>query len=115
MQGYMVSLISRFEGVWISMIHLADFIVKRRKIFALFFLAMILFSVVSISWVNAENDITVSLPETFAAKQGLAVMDEEFVTYASASVMLKDVSLADAQWFAQILSEINGVFDGRLQ
>ena len=88
---------------------LAGFIVRLRYVFALIFIALIVFSFFSIGWVNVENDITAYLPENAEAKRGLMLMKQEFITYATADVMVENISEETALDIADELSAINGV------
>lgn len=51
----------------------------------LYFFALV-FSVFSRNWVDVENDITTCLPADTETRQGLTVMNDNFVTYGSARV-----------------------------
>ena len=75
----------------------AQFIVRRRIVFALLFAAMLVFSVFSIRWVKVENEVTAFLPEDAEARVGLEIMEEEFATYGSAKIMVKGLSLDEAE------------------
>ena len=88
---------------------IAEFIVSKRILFVIIFFALIAFSVFSVSWVGVEEDITVYLPDSAEAKRGLELMNEEFVTYASASLMVEDASETEAQYLYDKLCAIEGV------
>ena len=93
-----------------SFLHkLASFIVDKRKAFYLVFAAAVLFSAASISKVHINNDITSYLPADTETRQGLTLMDEEFTTYASAQVMLSNVTWDQARTLADALEGIDGV------
>ena len=51
--------------------------------FLLYAFALI-FSIVATGWVKVENDITTYLPEDTETRQGLTVMNDNFVTYGTA-------------------------------
>ena len=78
------------------MTKLAAFIVERRRWFLALFVAMIVFSVFSIRWIQVEEDITYYLPEDAEAKRGLFIMEQEFTTYGTAKVMVKGISPEEA-------------------
>lgn len=88
---------------------LAGFIVRQRLVFALVFIALIVFSFFSIGWVNVENDITAYLPEQAEAKRGLTLMKEEFITYATADIMVENIRETTAEEIADELRAIDGV------
>ena len=88
---------------------LARFIVDKRKAFFLVFLAAVLFCGSSIDKVVVNNDITSYLPAETETRRGLTLMDEEFTTYASAQVMLSNVTYRQAEKVAAQLAELDGV------
>lgn len=79
------------------MMKVATFIVDRRNLFFLIFILMILFSVVSMKWVKVENELAAYLPDTTETRQGLDLMDQEFVTYGTAKVMVTNISYDEAE------------------
>ena len=91
------------------MTRLAGFVVDRRRWILLLFAAMLVFSVFSLRWIKVEEDITAYLPEDAEAKQGLAIMEEEFITYGTAKVMVKNISLEDAKALSRELSQVQDV------
>ena len=91
------------------MTRLARFIVKAHWLFLLLFLAAIVFSVFSLRWVHVENDVTAYLPDDAEAKRGLSIMDEEFTTFGTARVMVKDISYDQAKRLAKQLGEVENV------
>ena len=68
------------------MVKVATFIVDRRNLFFLLFGIAIIFSVVAMNWVQVENDLSAFLPGTTETRQGLDLMEEEFITYGTAKV-----------------------------
>ena len=78
------------------MLKLANFIVKKRNFIFLFYIFAVVFSIFSMGWVNVENDVTVYLPKNTETRQGLIVMNENFVATATAQVMVNNVSLETA-------------------
>lgn len=88
---------------------IASFIVDRRNLFFLIYIFAILFSIFSIGWVQVENDITTYLPDDTETRQGLTVMNDNFVTYGSARVMVSNVSYEKAISLKEQLEDIDGV------
>ena len=78
----------------------AELIVKLRWVFIILFVAAIVFSAFSVQWIQIENDIKAYLPDSSEAKQGLQIMNREFVTYGTAEVMVANVTPAQAQKLA---------------
>ena len=87
----------------------AAFIVDKRNLFFLIYAVALVFSLFSRNWVEVENDITTYLPDDTETRQGLTVMNDNFVTYGSARVMLSNVTQERAQKIADDLLEIDGV------
>ena len=70
----------------------ATFIVNKRKaIYVLFFIAII-YSVVSVNKVSVNQDITKYLPADSETNRGLTLMEEQFLTYGSARVMVSNIT-----------------------
>ncbi|MDE7279415.1 MAG: MMPL family transporter, partial [Oscillospiraceae bacterium] len=91
------------------MYKLASFIVDKRNLFFLLFIFALIFCVFAKDWVNVEDDITTYLSEETETRKGLTLMDEEFVTYGSASVMVSNVTYKTAEKLADDIRDINGV------
>ena len=88
---------------------MATFIVDKRNIFFLFFIAASIFCVISTAWVKTNDDITAYLPEETETRQGLDIMDREFVTYATARVMVENVTLDRALALKDEIEAAEGV------
>ena len=84
-------------------------IVERRNLIFLIVAILLIFSVISKDWVNVENDLTNYLPDTSGTRQALDIMDEQFVTYGTADVMVANIGPERAQELADELAEIKGV------
>ena len=87
----------------------AAFIVDKRNLFFLLYLVALVFSLFSRNWVEVENDITTYLPDDTETRQGLTVMNDNFVTYGSARVMIANITPANAQALADQIEDIDGV------
>ena len=88
---------------------IATFIVDKRNLFFLLYIFAIVFSLVARDWVEVENDITTYLPSDTETRQGLTVMDDNFVTYGSARVMVDHITLETAEQLAEDMEAIDGV------
>ena len=93
------SLIERIAGV----------IVDRRKAFYLIYILLIGFSLFSSNWVSVNNTLTDYLSEETETRQGLMLMENEFVTYATAEVMVDNIAYADAVSLCDELRQTDGV------
>ena len=91
------------------MVRLATLIVDKRNLIFLLAGIAIIFSVVAAGWVTVENDLTAYLPHGSATKEGLDVMDAQFITYGSAQIMAANVSYEEAEALSEELKAIEGV------
>ena len=87
----------------------AAFIVDKRNLFFFIFAVLIVFSVFSRNWVNVENKISAYLAEDSETKQGLNVMQNEFLTYGTAKVMVANISYEQAETIAAQIKGMEGV------
>ena len=88
---------------------IASFIVDKRNLFFLLYIVALVFSLFSRNWVEVENDITTYLPEDTETRQGLTVMNDNFITYGSARVMITNITPTRAQALADQIGELEGV------
>ena len=98
------------------LVKLSTFIVEKRNLFFLLYAFAFIFCLFSMNWVQVENDVTTYLPEHTETRQGLVAMNENFVTFATAQVMVSNITLETAEEIYDILVAIDGVdmvtFDG---
>ena len=93
-----------------AMIKICGFIVDKRNLFFLLFGILIIFSAVSRNWVSVENSMSHYLPDSTETKQGLDLMEQEFITYGTCDVMVANVSYEQAVSIEQKLEFMQGVF-----
>ncbi len=91
------------------MLKLARFIVDKRNLVFLVVIIGLIFSVFSRSWVQVENDLTAYLPSDSETRQALDVMDEQFTTFGTASVMVANLPLTDVFDLQEKLKDVEGV------
>ena len=91
------------------MTKLATFIVDKRNLFFLIVILGFVFSMFSTSWVQVENALAEYLPKTSESRQGLDIMEEQFVTYGTAEVMVANITLAEAEDLCEELTDLEGV------
>lgn len=91
------------------MIKVATFIVDRRNLFFLLFGIAIIFSLVSMNWVNVENAMSAYLPGTTETRQGLDRMEEQFITYGTAKVMVTNIPYEEAEKIAERLEGLDTI------
>ena len=85
---------------------LSTFIVDRRNLFFLLYAIAAVFCVFSMSWVKVENDVTTYLPEDTETRQGLVAMNENFAAFATAQVMVSNVTYETAEDICDISTDI---------
>lgn len=88
---------------------MATFIVNKRKAIEILFVLAIIYSVLCINKVQVNQDITSYLPADSETRQGLSIMDEQFMTYGSAKVMLANVTFNQADSLVDSLENVDGV------
>ena len=88
---------------------IATFIVDKRNLFFLLYAFALIFSIVATGWVKVENDSTTYLPEDTETRQGLTVMNDNFVTYGTARVMVSNVTYETAENICSDLESVDGV------
>lgn len=91
------------------MIKLSTVIVDKRKGFYLIFIMLIIFSILSMNKVKVNNDLTTYLADTTETRQGINLMDEQFITYGTARVMVCNVTFDEAQELAESIEVMEGV------
>lgn len=87
----------------------AGFIVDKRYLFILIFIGLIVMSVFTSNSVRVDEDLTNYLPDDSETRQGLAIMEREFITYGDARVMVSNITYAKAEELAAMLRTIDGV------
>ncbi|RKI81717.1 RND transporter [bacterium 0.1xD8-71] len=93
-----------------AMLKICGFIVDKRNLFFLLFGLLIIFSAISRNWVNVENSMSHYLPDSTETKQGLDLMEQEFVTYGTCNIMVANVSYEQAQSIGRDLEFMPGIF-----
>lgn len=88
---------------------LAAFIVDKRNLIFLLYVFALIFSIVAMSWVNVENDITTYLSEDTETRQGLTVMNDNFTTFGTARVMISNITYAKAEALVDQIEAVDGV------
>ena len=89
--------------------NLATCIVDKRNLIFFLYAAALIFCIISWGWVQVCDDLTEYLPATTETRQGLTLMDEEFVTFGTARVMVSNVTEPIAQDLADRLEHIDGI------
>lgn len=93
-------------NLWLTV---AAFIVNKRKAIMLLFVFAIVYSILSVNKVEVNQDITAYLSDETETKQGLNIMDKEFVTFGSARVMVANITYPEAEALAKKIEQVDGV------
>ena len=88
---------------------MAEFIVKKKTVFFLIYVVALVFSLISMGWVEVENDVTQYLAEDTEIRQGIEAMSGNFTVYSTAQVMLKNVTYETALSVSEQIGKIEGV------
>lgn len=91
------------------MVRIATFIVDKRKAFLILFVLAGIYCALSVSKVKVNDDLTTYLPQTTETRQGLTIMEDEFITFGTAKVMVTNVTYEKALELAHHMEEIKGV------
>ncbi len=85
---------------------ISEIIVDKRNIFFLIYIGLFIFSLISQGWVTVCNDITEYLPEETETRRGLTLMNDEFITYATAKVMVINITYDEAEQLSEEIKEL---------
>lgn len=91
------------------MVKVATFIVDKRNLFFLIFGIAIIFSLVSSSWVKVENALSAYLPGSTETSKGLSRMENEFITYGSAKIMVTNITYETACEISDMIEDMDSV------
>ena len=90
---------------------IAQGIVNARYIFIVLFILAAVYCALSVNKVRTNNDLTAFLPETTETRRGLDIMEKEFITYATADVMISNVTWEIADDLAEQIRSFTHVAD----
>lgn len=88
---------------------IATIIVDKRYLFFLLYAFALIFCLFSANWVKVENDITTYLPEDTETRQGIDAMNENFATFATARLMVSNITYEEAKDISDMITETDGV------
>ena len=88
---------------------IAKFIVSKKNYIFLLFIVLMAYCVWGMTQVKIEYSIESYLPNDTDTKQAIDIMDEEFVTYGTATVMLRNISFDEASRLHDEIKELDGV------
>ena len=88
---------------------MSECIVDRRGIIFFIVIIAIVFSAFSVGWIQVENDLVAFLPDKSESREGLEIMNSQFVMPGSAQVMVANVTLEEAWEIYDKILELDGV------
>lgn len=88
---------------------IAALIVDKRNLFFLLYIFAAVFCVFSMNWVTVENDVTTYLPEEVETRQGIVAMNDNFESFATAKIMVTNITYETAEKIYEDLQEIEGI------
>ena len=91
------------------MIRLSRFIVEKRNLIFLVFGLALVFSAFSRNWTKVEMELVAYLPSDSETRRGIDIMDEQFITFGSANVMVANITYGDAEALCHELEQLDGV------
>ena len=86
-------------------------IIRSRFVILILFLAAGVYCALSVGRVRLSSDLTAFLPADTETRRGLTIMEEEFTTYASAEIMVSNVTYDTAQRLADEIASFDMVTD----
>ena len=92
------------------MLTVSTFIVDKRNLFFLLYIILTVFSAFSRNWVKVENSLSAYLPDTSETSIGLDLMEEEFTTYGSASIMVTNIDIDTSEKIADMIENQEEVY-----
>ena len=90
---------------------IANVIVKYGNFILLLFLGFLIYAGISIPKVQIEYDISSYLPSSTDTAQAIEIMDNEFVTYGTTTVVINNISFEEAKELKDEIVEMDGVKD----
>ncbi len=88
---------------------IAKFIVGKKNYIFILFIALMAFSIWGMTQVKVEYDITTYLPNATDTKKAIEIMDEEFITYGTATIMVRNISFDEAERLHEEIESLEGV------
>ena len=87
----------------------AAFVVDKRKYVLVLYVLLIAAGIVGLFYTNVNYDMSKYLPSDSSVKEGMAVMDEEFGSLSSITVMFTGLDESERQTVRQALAQVENV------
>lgn len=91
------------------MTKIAAFIVDKRRAFYFLFAAALVLCLIALPKVRVNNDISSYLPDDTETRRGLTIMDEEFITYDTETIMVTTITRENAEKLKERMEKVSGV------
>lgn len=91
------------------MMQLAAFVVNKRNAFVVLFIIACIYCLTTLNRAKVNTELTDYLPDTTETRQGLDIMDQEFLTFGSAKILVTNITYEKALEEAKALEEIRGI------
>jgi len=91
------------------MMQLATFVVNKRNAFVVLFAIACVYCLTTLNKAKVNTELTDYLPDTTETRQGLDIMDNEFVTFGSAKILVTNITYEKALEEAKALEDIKGI------
>jgi len=88
---------------------IARFIVNKFPLFFVLFAVLIAYCIFGMTKIEVEYDIAEYLPSDTDTAQALGIMKDEFVSFGSATVLVKDIDKSEADGLAAAIRAVDGV------
>ncbi len=88
---------------------MSECVVDRRGLIFIIIIIGIIFSAIAVGWTQVENDLIAFLPDNSESREGLEIMNSEFVMPGSAQVMVANVTLEEAWEIYDRILDVDGV------
>ena len=94
---------------WDPMHFVAAIIVRYRYFIILLFLLAAVYCALSLGRVRVNSDLTAFLSQETETRQGLTIMEEEFLTYATENIMVSNITFERAEELKEQIESYEGV------
>ena len=89
---------------------LCHFIVKFRRQIGIFFLFLVVISIILFTKVNINYDLSIYIPEDMPSRTALELAKKEFGMQSTARVMINNISLIEAKEYKDKIEAIDGIY-----
>lgn len=88
----------------------SGFIVNHRKLIGVLFVILIILSLIQMTQVNINYDLSAYVPDDMPSKQALDIATDEFGMQSMARIMINNITLPEAKEYKEKIEAIDGVY-----